>query len=148
MSAQGLSNPRNSGSYLPQAMIQGSSTVGGTYPPPTNLTIATTRMILDDGFFLVPGDLTALGIRDSGRYELTLIIFASAATFGDILIEGGPNGAFNLVSRQSSTLFGVNPRYEFTDYFDCVAGDIWRFRCYEEAGSQTLTLTVIMTRIG
>jgi hypothetical protein len=152
MSAQGLSSPRNEGMYLPQAIFAATNTVAGAYPPTSNLVLTTGTLALDDGFFLIPGDTTALGIRDAGRYELTVIAdngSAGFASFSDFYIEAGPNFAFNFFWRSSPCpTFSVGFRAEITDYIDAKAGDVWRFRCYEESGTQTIIFTVIMTKIG
>jgi hypothetical protein len=149
MSAQGLSNPLGGAPYLPQAIFAAQNTVVPAYPPTSNLVLTTGLIALDDGFFLVPGDTAALGIRDAGRYELTVLMFNGSAGFNDVLIEAGPNGGWPTLWRSSPTpTFNVGFRTSITDYFDAKAGDVWRFRCYEESGTQTFTFTVIMTKIG
>lgn len=150
MSAQGLSSPGNEGIYLPQVIFAAQNTVVPSYPPTSNLVITTGLIALDDGFFLIPGDTAALGIRDAGRYELTVLMFNGSAGFSDVLIEYSINsGGWAIFWRSSPTpTFNVGFRTSITDYFDAKAGDFWRFRCYEESGTQTFTFTVIMTKIG
>lgn len=149
MSTQGFPASQLAASYLPQLFVWGQQAIAnGIYPPAANFPVFQNTPWRDDGYFTIPGDLTAVGIRDAGRYELTLVA-AEGQSDSDFYVEGGPNGQFNVVWRQVPVAIGVPWQVSFTDYFDAAAGDVWRFRVYHEPGATiTVTLNAIFVRIG